>query len=88
MSFVATKDKVGPVEPTGVRTGWLERLEIGTSTFLKTRTALGELGGLSDGQLRDIGLIRNDVDVARRQLRVSDPADELGPIARSRTGNW
>ena len=46
------------------------------------------LGSVSDRQLRDAGIIRNDIDAACHHSPAHSSASELRAAARGRTGNW
>lgn len=56
---------------------------------LRARRAVRRaLGQISDGQLRDAGLIRNDVDTACGHPLSHSSASDLRAAARARSGNW
>ena len=46
------------------------------------------LGNVSDRQLRDAGIIRNDIDAAFKHPLADSSASELSASARRRIGNW
>ena len=88
MKIVAIKTNTDSFEMTAIGAGWLGRLREVATKMVATNSSLRELGTLSDAQLRDIGLIRNDIDAAKRTARDSDIVNRLSYIAQSRTGNW
>lgn len=56
---------------------------------LRTRNTIQQtLGSVSDRQLRDAGIIRNDIDAACGHPLSHSSASELRAAARGRTGNW
>jgi len=56
---------------------------------MRARNAIRQtLGIISDRQLRDAGLIRNDIDVASQCPLSQSSEVELRAAARGRTGNW
>lgn len=88
MKIVAIKTNTDSFEMTVVGASWLGRLREAATKMVATNSSLRELGTLSGAQLRDIGLIRNDIDAAKRTARDSDSVKRLLSIAKSRTGNW
>jgi uncharacterized protein YjiS (DUF1127 family) len=56
---------------------------------LQTRDTIRRtLSSVSDRQLRDAGIIRNDIDAACGHSLSHSSASELRAAARGRTGNW
>ena len=53
---------------------------------LTNRRAVDRLAGLSDKGLADIGLMRGDLDFARRVPLGTDPTARLAAYARARVG--
>ena len=58
------------------------------SEFRIRRRLRNELANLSNQILRDIGMIRDDVQVSCNWSLSRDAVDELCKIANTRVGNW
>lgn len=56
---------------------------------LRTRRTLRQaLGGVSDRELQDAGLIRSDIDAACDNPLSHSTRSALNAVARTRAGNW
>ena len=88
MKIAAIKTNTDSFEMTAVGASWLGRLREAVTKMAAKNSSLRELDTLSDAQLQDIGLIRNDIDAAKRTPRDSDSVNRLSSIAKSRAGNW
>lgn len=75
------------IAKSGIKTlaSWPGKVTFGLIAAIQTCASLGRL---SDANLRDIGLTRNDVEAATHLGASRDASEILARKARLRAGNW
>jgi len=75
------------IAKSGIKTlaSWPGKVTFGLIAAIQTRASLGRL---SDANLKDIGLTRNDVEAATRFGASREASEILARKARLHAGNW
>lgn len=88
MTFITHNTPLAQTRMTLPFSGWAQTIITAVCRFIDHRAAKATFEELSEWQLQDIGLTRNDVSSIAHMPLPSAGVSDLAEIAKSRSGNW